>query len=62
MLPKHHRQKWPEKPGNRDASPLSQKQRHQFIKGEAVSVSVWAKRCMDGVWRALIATNPLKET
>lgn len=64
MLPKHHREKWPEKPGKPGATSLSQKQSHKFTEGKekaAVPVPVWAARCMDGVWRAFIATDPLRD-
>lgn len=55
LFPRHHRTKWPgtlRKPG---ATPESQNHRFRIL----VSRESWALRCMDGVFRALMKTNPL---
>lgn len=57
LFPHHHRQKWPEKPGNPDATAASQNERKRYPfpdKRRAFTVSAWAERCMDGVFRALM--------
>jgi hypothetical protein len=55
LFPRHHRKRWPEKPGNSGATPESQNHRFKIL----VSREGWAVRCMDGVFRALMKTNPL---
>ena len=58
----HHRQRWPGSLGNSGATPESQKQIfNQYIQPEGYRMSVeqWAMRCMDGVFRAFMKTDPL---
>ncbi len=58
----HHRQCWPERRANPGATPESLNQSHKgYFQGEGrrVSVEHWAMRCMNGVFRALMQTNPL---
>lgn len=55
LFPRHHREKWPGRLGNPGATGKSQNQRFKIL----VSRESWALRCMDGVFRALMKTNPL---
>lgn len=55
LFPRHHRERWPGALGNPGATPESQNQRFKLI----VSRQNWAMRCMDGVFRSLMKTNPL---
>ena len=63
LFPRHHRQKWPEKPGNPDATQKSQNESKYFKIGRLsvrigkkglVPVVHWAERCRDGVHRAFL--------
>lgn len=62
LLAAHHRQRWPGRLANPGATRLSlnQSKGYQF-KGESsrTSVEQWAIRCMDGVFRSYMKTNPL---
>jgi hypothetical protein len=55
LFPRHHRERWPGKVAIPGATPESQNQRFRIL----VSRKSWAVRCMDGVFRALMKTNPL---
>jgi hypothetical protein len=55
LFPQHHRERWPGTPGNSGATPESQNQRFKIL----VPRENWSRRCMDGVFRALMKTNPL---
>ena len=58
----HHRERWPGALGKPGATAVSQIQRsiESFTRqGRRTPVRNWALRCMDGVFRALMATNPL---
>lgn len=62
LFARHHREKWPQRLGNPDATRESQNQR--FIdshsqKSRLISRKRWALKCMDGVYRALMKTAPL---
>lgn len=62
LLAAHHRQSWPGSLGNPGATAESQNKRfHSSIQtnGQRISVHHWAVRCMDGVFRAFMATDPL---
>lgn len=63
LFPRHHRQKWPEKPGNPDATQESQNESKYFKIGRLsvrigknglIPVVHWAERCRDGVHRAFL--------
>jgi hypothetical protein len=63
LFPRHHRKKWPEKPGNPDATQKSQNESKYFKIGRLrvrigekgpIPVMHWAERCMDGVHRAFL--------
>ena len=58
----HHRQRWPERRANPGATQESLNQSHKgYFQGEGrrISVEQWALRCMNGVFRALMQTDPL---
>ncbi|ABE61460.1 hypothetical protein Nham_0570 [Nitrobacter hamburgensis X14] len=58
----HHRGRWPGSRANPGATAESLKQRykHPFeATGHRVSVQNWTLHCMNGVFRALMQTNPL---
>lgn len=58
----HHRARWPGARGNPGATRESQIQRSidsYTRQGRRIPVQDWAMHCMDGVFRALMATNPL---
>jgi len=55
LFPRHHRERWPGTLRIPGATPVSQNQRFKIL----VSRESWALRCMDGVFRALMKTNPL---
>ena len=62
LFARHHREKWPQRARNSGATRESQNQR--FIdsykdKRELISRKIWALKCMDGVFRALMKTMPL---
>jgi hypothetical protein len=54
LLPKHHRQKWPQKLMDSDAPQMSQNNRPRY----KYSRESWALRCMDGVFRSFMKTLP----
>jgi hypothetical protein len=54
LFPRHHRQQWPTKLMNSDASRKSQNNRLRI----KYSRESWALRCMDGVFRSLMKTLP----
>lgn len=58
----HHRQRWPQSRANPGATPESLNQSHKTYlqeEGRRISVEHWALRCMNGVFRSLMQTNPL---
>lgn len=55
LFPRHHRQRWPGRAENPGATAKSQNQRFKVL----ISREAWAVRCMDGVFRAFMKTNPL---
>lgn len=58
----HHRQRWPGSRVNPGATPESLNQSHKGyfrVEGRRISVEHWALRCMNGVFRSLMQTNPL---
>ena len=64
LFPDHHKEKWPyklEKPGNPDATVLSDKQSHIYIYTKE-SVSAWALRCMNGVFDTFMKRKSSFET
>jgi hypothetical protein len=54
LFPRHHRQKWPGKLMDSDASQKSQNNRLRI----KYSRESWALRCMDGVFRSFMKTIP----
>lgn len=54
MLPRHHRQEWPQKLMDSDAPRVSQNNKHRY----KYSRESWALRCMDGVFRSFMKTQP----
>ena len=54
LFPRHHRQKWPGKLMESDASQKSQNNRLRI----KYSRESWALRCMDGVFRSFMKTLP----
>ncbi|MGB9069405.1 MAG: hypothetical protein WCC21_12630 [Candidatus Acidiferrales bacterium] len=52
IFPRHHRQKWPAKLIEPDASRMSQNNRLRI----KYSREAWALRCMDGVFRSFMKT------
>lgn len=64
LLAAHHRQSWPGSLGNPGATAESQNKRFKGYlgpEGPRMSVQTWARRCMDGVFRAFMATDPLAD-
>jgi hypothetical protein len=62
LLAAHHRQRWPQSLGNPGATPKSLNQSKGYYSGaesHRMSAEQWALRCMDGVFRAFMKTNPL---
>jgi hypothetical protein len=61
LFARHHQQQWPCKLRNPGASKESQNYSSQEFrgKGEHLSVRQWSFLCMDGVFRALMKTDPL---
>jgi len=60
----HHRQRWPQSRANPGATPESLNQSHKTYlqeEGRRISVEHWALRCMNGVFRSFMQTNPLAE-
>jgi hypothetical protein len=63
LLAAHHRDRWPGNPANPGATPESQIKRfkgYSEVKTYQLSVEHWALRCMDGVFRSFMKTDPLK--
>ena len=59
---RHHRERWPQKLTNPDATAMSHKKNLVRLKdqrGPLVPCRLWATKCMDGVYRALTKTLPL---
>jgi DNA-binding transcriptional ArsR family regulator len=54
MLPRHHRQEWPQKLMDSDVPRVSQNNKPRY----KYSRESWALRCMDGVFRSFMKTNP----
>jgi len=54
LLPRHHRQKWPQKLMDSDAPQKSQNNRTRY----KYSRESWALRCMDGVFRSFMKRLP----
>jgi DNA-binding transcriptional ArsR family regulator len=54
MLPRHHRQEWPQKLMDSDAPWVSQNNKPRY----KYSRESWALRCMDGVFRSFMKTHP----
>lgn len=62
LIARHHLRKWPDTVRKPGATVESQKHRFKgYIKGVSrqMSVGAWAMRCMDGVFRSLMKTDPL---
>ncbi len=63
LMPRHHKENWPEKRGNREASSMPQKKIHLYktILGakEKVSRLTWALKCMNGVARKAFQVDPV---
>lgn len=62
LLAPHHRERWPGSRTNPGATPVSLNQRFKGYPqpgGYRTSVEQWALRCMDGVFRSFMKTNPL---
>lgn len=62
LLAAHHRDRWPGRLQNPGATRESQNKRFdRFIltEGDRLGVEEWALRCMDGVLRSFMKTNPL---
>ena len=55
LFPRHHRKRWPGRAVNSGATAESQNQRFTVL----ISRDAWAVRCMDGVFRAFMKSNPL---
>lgn len=58
LFPQHHEKKWPQKVENPDRTFLSDK-KSSLIYIRKESRTEWAIRCMNGVWKSLMKTNPL---
>lgn len=69
LLAAHHRQRWPGNLGNPGATPKSLNQSkgyysrakdyHARVEGHRMGVQQWAMRCMEGIFRSYMETNPL---
>jgi hypothetical protein len=61
VLAAHHRDRWPGNRSNPGATPMSHNQSHKYYfqaEGCRLTVEQWALRCMNGVFRSLMKTNP----
>jgi hypothetical protein len=58
LFPEHHKQKWPQRRINPDATFLSDKQ-SQLIYNRKEDRNSWAIRCMNGVFRQFMKTKPI---
>jgi hypothetical protein len=62
LLAAHHSARWPGNQPNPGATPKSHNQSHKHYfqaEGCRLTVEEWALRCMNGVFRSLMKTNPL---
>lgn len=62
LFPKHHQEKWPVRAVNAGASKSPYKQRIQVSIQKAQNKTprhLWSVRCMDGIFRSFMKTNPL---
>jgi hypothetical protein len=62
LLAAHHRDRWPGSRSNPGVTPKSHNQSHKDYfqaDGCRLTVEQWALRCMNGVFRSLMKTNPL---
>lgn len=62
LLARHHREKWPQSRQNPGATRESLNQRFKgYLLADCprMPVEQWAIRCMDGVFRSFMKTNPL---
>ncbi|MFC3071600.1 helix-turn-helix domain-containing protein [Shinella pollutisoli] len=69
LMAAHHRHRWPGSLGNPGATPESlnqskgyyskAKDAHAQVEGQRMGVQQWAMRCMDGIFRRYMETNPL---
>jgi hypothetical protein len=57
LFPQHHAQKWPAQLVNSGVTAMSQNHRFRY-KTRRIPDQSWALHCMDGVFRALMATIP----
>jgi len=57
LLPSHHAENWPDQLRKSGVTRLSQNHSYR-IKQSVIPVEVWALRCMDGVFRALMRSLP----
>lgn len=62
LLARHHKDSWPRRRQKPGASPESQNYRvlDSRRRGERLSIAAWSHLCMDGVFRALMKTDPLR--
>lgn len=64
LFPRHHKKKWPER--LKEAGATTESQNHKLIDYQQKTKTriprrEWALKCMDGVFRALMKTDPLCE-
>lgn len=62
LLAAHHRQRWPGTRENPGATPESLNKRFKGsvqAEGYRTSIEQWALRCMDGIFRSYMKTDPL---
>jgi len=62
LFPAHHKERWPTARGNPGATGESLNHRtiaFRQSRGTPIPVRQWALRCMDGVFRSFMKTNPL---
>jgi hypothetical protein len=62
LLAAHHRQRWPGSPAKPGATSESLNKRFKVyvqVEGYRTGVEQWALRCMDGVFRSFMKTDPL---
>ena len=64
LFPRHQRKEWPERLKNSGATRESQNHRFTNLQNRTktrIPRQAWALKCMNGVFRALMKTNPLYE-
>jgi hypothetical protein len=64
LFPHHHKKKWPERLKESGATRESQNHRLKYLQQRTktrIPRREWALKCMDGVFRALMKTDPLGE-